>query len=679
MNTYNDNLHAGVMDSLLQLDQDVKKINSQANAAMFTLYYAEGAVITARDKLDGTKSKQLSQEAIKEQAVNNSNVLNNLQASAMQANQYVKQSALDMATAAANVQIASNAIVRLSSDIGSIYNIVQAANFDSEISEQAAQANGFISKTAYGAETASQTAMEASVLVAKIPASTVEDKAKSTNKLMGDLLKVVSDNYDAVSQKVADNNKALAAASSDEKKAEGAFANLHTIKRATNVAYQLTNRELNLNLTVTPAEDEKKSVDVLFDLIKSPFRDKEKNILYPVKDYYLFLVKDKQKLNFTSSTAESILLHEGSQRFVNFHDDFLPTAKRTQSYFSDKVDVQSIRNKHSHYPLRDSDGDPIAVGVNYVAFLLAAYDEQYKKKLNSFDDYLSAPSTAFCFTHQLGVAKFHTSSHVLKITNEKEPASLHFTVHEDPEVSKQVEYRCILLPVYDNPSVTGMTNATSLAELDEEITRLEAESKQKHDEIISLQQEQNALGQQIDEERNKNLSLLTDVAEELMKSPYFLEGKRAKEVAEVFMNDYKPENEEDAKSLAEHSKLVKDHVVALAKFHRNAQKLLQRNKEKEVIDATLQLKHKSKIGFLFNLELAQQVSAGNYTVAKQVAGKWTISIDESTTDNFGNLLIKGGKLYTPVILSVSTAPDGDVSPFTNTWTGYEQSPRFSVQ
>lgn len=686
MNTYNDNLHAGVMDSLQQLDQDVKKINSQANAAMFTLYYAEGATITARDKLDATKTKQLEQEAIKEQAVNNSNVLNNVQASAIQANQYIKQSASNMAIAAANVQIAANAIVRLSSDIGSIYNIVQAANFDSEISEQAGQANGFISKTAYAAEAASQTAMEASVLVAKIPASTVEDKARSTNKLMNDLLKIVSDNYDVVSQKVADNNKALAAASGDEKRSEGAFDNLHTIRRATDDAYRLTNKELNLDLKVIPVPGNGHlKMNVQFDLIRSPFREKVKDAIHPVKDYYLFLVKDKQKLNFTSSTAESILLHDGSQRFVSFHHDIHPSAKKINAIPLDPIDVGAVRGKNGTYALRDSDGDRIEAGVNYVAFLLAAYDEQYKRKLNSFDDYLSAPSAVFSFSHQLAVAKFQHSSHILKITDDKEPASLHFTVQEDPDISKQVEYRCIFLPTYDNPSLTGMTNTTSLAELDKEIDDLKASSKKNEEDIASLQVEQDTLVDQIDEERNKNRSLLTDVADELVKGPYLSDKGKAKEVAEAFIQVYKPENEDDVKSLADNPKLVKDHVVSLVKFHRNSQDLLTKNKEKEVIDANLQLKHRSKIGFLFNLDLAGQVSAGNYTVAKQVDGKWTVPIDESTTDNFGNLLIlikdksDKGKLYSPVILSISTAAEPDLSKFTNGWTGYENSPRLSFK
>jgi hypothetical protein len=168
MNTYNDNLHAGVVDSLQNLDQDLKKINSQANAAMFTLYYAEGATITARNKLDTVKSKQSFVELVKGQAVKNSNISNNLLASATQANQYQKQSAANMATAASNVQIAANAIVRLSSDIGSISNIVQAADFDSEISDMADQTNHYIKRTAYDAEVASQSAMDASVATAKI-------------------------------------------------------------------------------------------------------------------------------------------------------------------------------------------------------------------------------------------------------------------------------------------------------------------------------------------------------------------------------------------------------------------------------------------------------------------------------------------------------------------------------
>lgn len=680
MNTYNDNLHAGVMDSLQSLDQDVKKIHSQANAAMFTLYYAEGATITAKEKLDKAKGKLDFQESVKEQAVNNSNALINLQSSAMQSNQYVKQSASNMATAAANVQIAANAIVRLSSDIGSIYNIVQAANFESEISEHASQANGYISKTAYAAEAASQTAMEASVFVAKIPGATIEEKAKSTNKLMNDLLKVVSDNFDTLSQKVADSNKALAAASVDEKKAEGIFSNLHTIKSATDAAYQLTSKELNLNLSVTPdIEESTHTIKVHFDFIRSPFKENGKSGHYPVKEYYLFLVKDKQKLNFTSSTADNILLNENSQRVISFQLDHLPIAKKIQPGFKDVIDLLEVRGKEGgKYALKDSDGDRIEPGVNYVAFLFAMYEEQYKRKLNSFDDYLSAPSSVFSFTYQLSAVTLQPHHASLKIGPEKESAQLHFTV-KDTESSDQVEYRCIFLPTYNNPSVSGMTDSATIAELDKEIDHLKSAAKEKAHKITTLQEEQGALVEHIAEDRKKSPSLMNDVEQELLRyADLHNKDKKPKEVAEDFMNIYKPEDGDDIKSLEHHNKLAKDHAASLVKYHRHAVDILQSSLEKEMIDAEIHSKHRSKIGFLFNQELAEQVSAGNYTVAKKIQDKWTIQVDDSTTDNFGNLLIRDGQLYTPVVLSVSTAPETEVSAFTNNWTGYEHSKRFSI-
>ena len=52
MNTYNQNLSTTVNDSLTALELEQKKTQSEFVSSELTLYHAEGARITAQDKLN---------------------------------------------------------------------------------------------------------------------------------------------------------------------------------------------------------------------------------------------------------------------------------------------------------------------------------------------------------------------------------------------------------------------------------------------------------------------------------------------------------------------------------------------------------------------------------------------------------------------------------------------------
>ena len=51
MSSFNENLHATVVASLQEQEQDEKLLLSALDASIFTLYYAEGARITAAENL----------------------------------------------------------------------------------------------------------------------------------------------------------------------------------------------------------------------------------------------------------------------------------------------------------------------------------------------------------------------------------------------------------------------------------------------------------------------------------------------------------------------------------------------------------------------------------------------------------------------------------------------------
>ena len=443
MNSYNESLHFTVLSTLKNLDLEQQNLKSQVNAAMFTLYHAQGATIRTEERAAGARIAFGFKAEVQHQAVKDNNLSVNLLNAANLANQDVQSAVCDVAVCASNVQLAANVIVRLASDIGSIFSIVNAADFDSDIYVLAANAHELIDDTAYDAELASQLAMEASMLTAEISSSTVWDMAKTTNSLMGNLLRLTSADLDAAAQTIASNGKAMATASANEKLAEGSLLWSSAAYKATKSAYGLTNKELNINLEVDSRTKNGLSFTVDFDLIRSPFSfaDTEVDQLYPVRDYFLIVVKENKKQVFSVSSANH-LLSKGNEGVIRVN-------RPEAFHVSQEVSAA-----------KDSDHEEIRLGINYVVFVMAVYTDDYKRKINCYDDYLSAPSEAFRLTKRLE----SIPGHAITVTayNRKELSAEELTAAdsgmEDDDykyklnfytgenLNTEVAYRCMLLP-----------------------------------------------------------------------------------------------------------------------------------------------------------------------------------------------------------------------------------------
>ncbi|MCD0465053.1 hypothetical protein [Flavobacterium sp. ENC] len=314
MNSYSENLHSSVLASLESQESNKKKLDSQLNSSMFTLYYAEGAEIVTNDKSVTAAKKYNQSQKVKKQATESKNISTNIVLSAGQQNSYTAQSVTNVAVSASNIQIAANAIVRLASDMGSIFSIVNAADYGTQIYQQSFEAYTLMNTTAYLAEVASQHAMETSASIAEVASSTVEDKAKATDASVDNLLKVATADFTATAAVVAAENDAKAAASVVTKNAQGAIESNKVELEAAKVAYNLNNKSLNYNLKVHVPEVFDGSYNVSFDFYKPPFKSNEKGqntsapgLDNPVKSYNLFLVKDSKKSTFSALTAEEAM------------------------------------------------------------------------------------------------------------------------------------------------------------------------------------------------------------------------------------------------------------------------------------------------------------------------------------------------------------------------------------
>jgi len=751
MNSYNENLNATVVASLQSLDLDEKNLKSQLNSAMFTLYHAEGATITANDKLGESKEDLNFKNSVKQIAVINTNISNNLLSSATQADQYLKQAVSNAAVGASNVQIAATSIVRLASDIGSIFSIVNAADFDTDIFHQTDHVRNLMNDTAYEAEVASQISMDASKLTSEVSSSTVLDRAKSTNASIKDLLKIASADFDTASQTVNADNATQATVSADEKVAEGALEDVCIDYLASKVAYYSTNDDLNLNLTVksdafSDSIDEDLSLmdwpknpslsfNVSFNIIKSPFPPfaDAKRPTYPVESYAIFVVKESKKLTFSASNAETLLLNSVAKQYVPFvppvahpspgslapiapqYNGLRLSADKTK--ISGPIYFESIIGKDEtgkNFTLQDTDGDDITIGVDYVAFVMASYYNDYKKLLNNFDDFLSAPSKSFCLKNELqavdhyniSVGPIVTDDDVAKLQDlftteldksiqneartddssddQKQPAysmQLKFSVKEYSENTDKVSYRCIFLPEPADVAKGLLTKSSLKSLIDIEYLGLKS-AEDNHDSEVSAAEARVSKTELLQRQATTdNANIEAQIAAFQAKNPN-PEGDQAKELASL-----KASLRASGNLLNKHEKDYKDELSALTQL-----------KVKKVSTLSKLVAQRHSIpGFFVNLPLAEQVSAGNYlptvqftdssaqktTAAadvndhtrKMVETNWTAFIGPDATDNFGNLLVSK-KSYIPVIVTIAVVSEDKEDAYANAISDFETTKTF---
>lgn len=792
MNTYNDNLHATVVTSLQNQELAKKTVYGQFNASMFTLYYAEGATITAQEKLELDIADKTAKKEVRDQAVNNSNISANVLSSATQANQYLKLSVTNTAVCAANIQVSANAIVRLAGDAGNIYSIVNAADFDTEIYKLAGEIKNLMNDTAYDAELTSQTSMEASILTSEVTSPVVLTKAKATNAIMTSLLNVTSNDFQNAAQAVDADHSTVMAVSIAEKQAEGNLEDINVEYRATNNAYAVSNRLLNLNLRVSDLTNT--SFNVLFDLLRSPFpqdmalvpgsllQSLQDNFLYPVKEYYAIVVKDSKKYAFSISDAEGLVTKKDQCTQITLSSSVENRQKSAEGKANPAVNVtyhwvnQKIELINDGLELKDSDGDKIELGTNYAVFILALYTDKYKKKINNFEDFISAPSALFCLTNILepvDTSQLHCEK--IPVTVKPVPAStttvngdtyeVNFSIQKDPNYD--VEYRLMFLP-YGDRLTKGLLTIKSLGDLEKDVELLEKVAEEFDPQIAALQtrlieynillknavteEEKNQLAADVElteweikamnaakaaasegidgtaemktdslvaaliqavivwenlpatatqKERDKLIDKMAKLLAEIEKIGVEynarLEKEKVDEELKVTITTYKAEiTAEKVKMEAYQVILNKSTVTSKEKkklkadIKKTGAKITRLYKQINMFINQLDGNNPAKIGFLFNLPLAQQVPDGNWTVTEFVSEKteqingggrgvvqtWHATFGPETTDNFGNRLVENGK-YIPVILSTTSPEVEDTHEVLDALSDFTKTPVFT--
>jgi hypothetical protein len=450
MNSYNENLNSSIVSSLSDQELEMQKAKAKRDTSKFSLYYAQGETITAAERLEKANEEYLHQQSTLEEAVIDSDFSTNVLSSANASKKLVDQSVTNTAVAAANVQIATNAIRTLASDIGGVYNIVNAGDYGTEIHDQSSYANKVISKTAYLAEKTSDKSMNTSASIAEVSITSLATKTEVVDTSIKSLLEVVDTNFKAKTEEVLIDNDALSKYSTEEKVAEGNLELSNVNYNAISDAYDLSNCELNLNLKVLVPDPTQNTGDfvVSFNRYNSAFPERIEDITnvgddieignpYPVDAYFIMLVKYDRSTIFSVANAEAIILEDeqnedGKYRYLYVdptETEFIPNPfpfpmpfppfTIAKNHFKRTLNLGEELEKINNRPMLDTDGMPMEPGTDYVVFVFALLSNDYKKVINSYDDFLSAPSKPFKMTTYLQAV----DSNIIKVLGSKKGVS----------------------------------------------------------------------------------------------------------------------------------------------------------------------------------------------------------------------------------------------------------------
>ena len=439
MSNYNQELHSSIVNILSNQEFDLTQKKAELQALMFTSYYANGAQISAHDILQRSEHQLKSKRAIHDEAVKNKAEVENVLDIADECNNKSKESTANASIIAANIEVATKAIVQLASDVGAIFDVIDAADFGTEIYDLAKDTKNLIDKTAFNAERVSQYALEAAAETAQVPASSIAATANKAHTTIAEIENETSREFESAVSQFSNDKSAFNQSVASRKEAEGKLTSYDVIWNALKVGYSKINESLNLELKVTQDQNVATQFNVSFRAFESPFpidnsfKSDRKGTLeapklpagYPVENYYILVVKNHKKSTFTIDLASECL--KNAERFVKISANEWDSKTK---YFEKNLNTHSIL---------DVDGDEISLGQEYVVFILAEFLKGYQNLLNNFNNYLTAPSDVFILKNKL------QSPLPSAINYQVNTRTVSFKLSQNKAF--KVQYRCMFFPV----------------------------------------------------------------------------------------------------------------------------------------------------------------------------------------------------------------------------------------
>jgi hypothetical protein len=422
MNTYDENLQQTVTNTLAALSLSAANLDSAKTIAEITLYEAQGAEVTAREKLKSTRINEAIWQGIKDQARYNDCQVVNLLASAAEANTDVSSGITNAATAASNVQIASNAISMLAADIGAALNIATASLYDTDVYDRIVNANSFINEVANESKRVAKNAMNASAFTSEITTTEVLAQTQATKSKLDNIFKSAQSTLGGFANLAIAENSQITQASQTERQAEGGLEDADREVRAVLESYRNANNQLNQGLKVTVVNS--REINVSFSELPNPLPtfksgDAAKVVIPPADPkYFLALLPAQNQSTFSLDQAQQIFSQSpnnfykveptSAARLANFpNGGTTPSGIRavsdgnTATLTADGKQTQSVEvqaetvGTNTISLVKDVNGNDVNAGWSYVAYLYIELSKAYQQFVSNFSDLLSAPSQPF--------------------------------------------------------------------------------------------------------------------------------------------------------------------------------------------------------------------------------------------------------------------------------------------
>jgi hypothetical protein len=449
MDTYNESLKTTTSNILAALSAQQTQLQSAQITAEYSLYYAQGAELTARTALEGTELAVIEYDHISSQIQFNSNQVFNLVASLTQANVDTTASVTNVATAAANVQIAANAISTLGADIGAALSIATTYINKTDSYNKIVEAAAFVNEVANSAQEIAFKLMEVSSHTSEIASSALLNQGTVTQTKIGAVATAVNTEFNKYLALATTENQTLAQACKQDRQKEGALLDANReVKAITNV-YKNANCHLNLNLTVAVISS--KSIRAAFTALPNPlptfYAPPASDIKIPdaKPNYYLFLVPEQAQTLLSVDLVEQMFAHRDDPELKGTFYSVTASKDPDGKCVSDHSNVIDLS--------LDVYGTKVEAGKNYVAFIYSELSPEYKRYVNNYSDLVSAPSQFFTPATLLPSAKHFSEKGGTSLTlpdilfeiDLKSASAADIAAIMAAEKAKTLEYRCILV------------------------------------------------------------------------------------------------------------------------------------------------------------------------------------------------------------------------------------------
>lgn len=546
--TYTEELQSSISNSNNQFIQEEYDLDHANNAAKISLYHAHGE--TEKNGINYRNSKIEEKRALllDNQAVQGINLATNSQTAAKQSLVDAGKATSNISTAAANMQIAANAITKLSSDVAGILAVANAADHGSQIQNSVARAHSKIRKAAKLAEEVSLVSLNATIEAAQSTASTVVTDSQLTAASMTNFQKSTAAQYSNTSAKAVASNEGLTTARKNEKAASGHFDITKKQDKAIKSTRRLINKVSNYDIQLfDPARqkdyqedtasvwvvDPGKSYTISFNKFEGDGVKTGKNVdpaenAY-VQYYRLIMVKYDASASFDINVAKDLDPGTYYQMPAKGYDSYSRTfylLGTDQALIpqdpgvgveNDPNSLNTSDSKHVRGIAIDYTGKPVEAGEYYVAYIYAVYTDAYQKLISNTDGFLSLPTKDLQLQMNLpkipdaGLSEKSLDNLLLHspVQLNSRNVAVQFEVYQKDYTPDLMEYRVILVEKRNvdaqtlNKKVQAALNRLDKTEYQYNIEKQKLQSMNQA--LNSLEIEFNSLQTQVEElETQKN-------------------------------------------------------------------------------------------------------------------------------------------------------------------------------